>query len=76
MYSRVKAFIMKHDILCPSQYSFRENYSTEHALVASILLTKYNQISKLLFVWFIYRLKEGHCPKNRAVSVSKIQSYF
>ena len=22
-----------HDILCPSQYGFRENYSTEHALL-------------------------------------------
>jgi len=33
MFNRVKAFITKHDILCSSQYGFRQNHSTEHALL-------------------------------------------
>ena len=33
MFNRVKAFISKHDILCSSQYGFRQNHSTEHALL-------------------------------------------
>ena len=33
MFNRVKAFITKHDILCSSQYGFRQNHSTENALL-------------------------------------------
>ena len=33
MFNRVKAFITKHDVLCSSQYEFRQNQSTEHALL-------------------------------------------
>ena len=33
MFNRVKAVITKHDILCSSQYGFRQNHSTENALL-------------------------------------------
>ena len=34
--NRVKTFVTKHDILCSSQYGFRESYSTEHALLDTV----------------------------------------
>mgnify|MGYP000577381056 CR=1 FL=1 len=33
VYNRINNFIIKHKILCPSQYGFRKHCSTEHALL-------------------------------------------
>ena len=33
MHEKFPAFIMKHNLLYQSQYGFRENYSTQHAIL-------------------------------------------
>ena len=33
MFTRIKNFLQKHDVLYQNQYGFRENHSTEHAIL-------------------------------------------
>ena len=47
MYKRLKSFIDKYDILSKSQYGFRENCSTQHALIDIVNKIQLNFDKKL-----------------------------
>ena len=53
IFNRVKAFITKHDLLCSSQYGFRQNHSTEHALL-DIVSKIQTYMDKNLLLWHLY----------------------
>ena len=42
IFTRLKNFLQKHDVLYQNQYSFRENHSTEHALLDLVNQTQIN----------------------------------
>ena len=59
MYKRMKVFIDEEDILYRSQYGFREQHSTQHAIIDIVNTIQSNMDKRLFFIWCFYRLKES-----------------
>ena len=47
MYHRLKSFLGKNDILFKSRYGFRENHSTQHAIIGIVNVMQNNMDQKL-----------------------------
>ena len=47
MYHRLKSYLGKNDILFKSQYGFRENHSTQHAIIDIVNVIQNNMDQKL-----------------------------
>jgi len=54
MYKRLQSFIDKYDILSKSQYGFRENCSTQHALIDIVNKIQLNFDKKTILMRNIY----------------------
>ena len=77
IHKRLTRFFDKHGVLCPTQYRFRNNISTEHALIDSITTgnsfdkINENQHSTLLFL----DLKKAFNTVNHDILLSKLNQY-
>ena len=56
MYERLNTFLEKFNILCPSQFGFRANYSLNHALVSLKESNKNTLDSKKIWLFNLSRL--------------------
>ena len=68
MYRQLKNFLNKHDILFKSQYGFRENHSTQHAVIDIVNIIQNNIDLKLFTCGIFLDLK-------KTLITSIIQSY-
>ena len=68
MYRQLKNFLNKHDILFKSQYGFRENHSTQHAVIDIVNIIQKNIDLKLFTCGIFLDLK-------KTLITSIIQSY-
>ena len=53
MYDRMRDFIEKHNLLCSSQYGFRQAHSTQHAILDLVETTK-TSMDKKLFSYGVF----------------------
>ena len=67
MYSRLKSFIVKHDILYDSQYGFREKCSTQHALIDIVNRIQLNIDRKLYSCEIFIDLKKAFDTVNHEI---------
>ena len=75
MYKRLKSFINKNDIFFTSQYGFRENCSTQHAIL-DILSKIQNNIDKRLYSCGIFiDLKKAFDTVDHSILLHKLHHY-
>ena len=60
MYHRLKSYLGKNDILFKSQYGFRENHSTQHAIIDIVNVIQNNMDQKLFTCGIFLDLKKAH----------------
>ena len=59
MYHRLKSYLGENDILFKSQYGFRENHSTQHAIIDIVNAIQNNMDQKLFTCGIFLDLKKG-----------------
>ena len=75
IYSRLRKFMRKHNILYKYQYGFREHHSTSHA-ITDVMEYIYKSLDTNKFVFCVYiDLKEAFETVNHDILLSKLQHY-
>ena len=59
MYHHLKSYLGENDILFKSQYGFRENHSTQHAIIDIVNVIQNNMDQKLLTCGIFLDLKKA-----------------
>ena len=75
MYNRIKVFIDKYDVLHHSQYGFRENHSTQHAILDIVNQIQTNMEFKLFTCGIFIDLRKAFDTINHAILLKKLQHY-
>lgn len=71
MYHRLKSFLDKYNILCDSQYGFRDRRSTEHVLIDIVNHIQSNMENRLLSCGIFTDLKKVFDTVDHSILLSR-----
>ena len=71
----MKAFVTKHNILCSSQYGFRESHCVEHALLDIVDNLKTNKDGKLFSCGIFVDLKKAFDTVDHGILLHKLDHF-
>ena len=75
MYHRLKSYLGKNDILFKSQYGFRENHSTQHAIIDIVNVIQNNMDQKLFTSGIFLDLKKACYTVDHLILLQKLNHY-
>ena len=75
IYKRTLSFLSKHSILIPSQYGFRSNHSTSHALIDAISKAHNNISHKEFTAFLMLDLKKAFDTVSHEILLKKLEYY-
>ena len=76
MYNRLKIFIDQNNILCSSQYGFREGHSTNHALLDIVNKIQTNMDNKLFSCGVFIDIQKSFDTVTHEILLSKLNHYM
>ena len=75
MYHRLKSFLGKNDILFKSRYGFRENHSTQHAIIGIVNVIQNNMDQNLFSRGIFLGLKKAFDTVDHLILLQKRNHY-
>ena len=75
MYHRLKSYLGKNDILFKSQYGFRENHSTQHAIIDIVNVIQNNMDQKRFTCGIFLDLKKAFDTVDHLILLQKLNHY-
>jgi hypothetical protein len=76
MYNRLKIFVDQNNILCSSQYGFREGHSTNHALLDIVNKIQTNMDNKLFSCGVFIDIQKSFDTVTHEILLSKLNHYM
>ena len=75
MFTRLKNFLQKHNVLNQNQYGFRENHSTEHAILDLVNQIQLNMNESKYTCGIFIDIRKAFDTVNHCILLSKLQHY-